>query len=433
MEDLDYNYQNQPNFTLGVADRTVAQLTDAENIADRERNNRLHTMNCRDWTDEEKKRVVEIDREERMKGKNFMRRIAQRWRQEYEKKQRTAQNLIDSAKRFAKEGWGRVQEDPVNSETQERDTQSRTVEWTTEMKVRLVQIDDEERKRGRGFIKRVKERWADEYPEHARASIQKLRDNAARFRKEQTITNLILVRQRNEVENENRGNQRDDQQEIISNEVNQDESNIEHETTVEGPELIDEELEAIFDDQLTNLKHVTMTDIEPREKLRKLKMPAELQERANSTLRKYLRGVDTIPEITDKVYAMGKAVEIKISLPQKVSRGNRRQKPSNGNRRVRKMKREMKMLRRSIARAGNKLHRRKQKRKATNKENKILKDLKHQMEESETTSMNIRRYKEKWVDQLRYKRVKLEKMIERGNRIKDNVNFEKDQKTFFRP
>ena len=30
MEDLDYNYQNQPNFTLGVADRTVAQLTDAD-------------------------------------------------------------------------------------------------------------------------------------------------------------------------------------------------------------------------------------------------------------------------------------------------------------------------------------------------------------------------------------------------------------------
>ena len=68
MEDLDYNYQNQPNLTLGVADRTVAQLTGAENKADRERDNRLHTMNCREWTDEEKKRVVEIDMEERMKS-----------------------------------------------------------------------------------------------------------------------------------------------------------------------------------------------------------------------------------------------------------------------------------------------------------------------------------------------------------------------------
>ena len=71
------------------------------------------------------------------------------------------------------------------------------------MKVRLVQIDNEERKRGRGFIKRVKERWIDEYPEDATASTQKLRDNAARFGKEQTIANLILARQRNEVENDN--------------------------------------------------------------------------------------------------------------------------------------------------------------------------------------------------------------------------------------
>ena len=90
------------------------------------------------------------------------------------------------------------------------------------------------------------------------------------------------------------------------------------------------------------------------------------------------------------------------------------------------------MLRQSIARAGNELHRRKQKRKATDKEKKILKDSKHQMEESETTSMSIRRYKEKWVDQLRYKKVKLEKMIERGNRIKDNANFERDHKAFFK-
>ena len=54
------------------------------------------------------------------------------------------------------------------------------------------------------------------------------------------------------------------------------------------------------------------------------------------------------------------------------------------------------------------------------------------MEESDTTSKNIRRYKEKWLDQLQYKKMKLEKMIERGNRIKNNANFEKDQKAFFK-
>ena len=135
MEDLDYNYQNQPNFTLGITDRTVAQLTDAGSIADRVQSNKSHTMNVRDWTDEEKKRVVEIDREERMKGKNFMRRIKERWHREYSEKRRTAQNLIDNAERFAKEGWGTVQGYPFNKEAQERDTQPKSVEWTTEMKV----------------------------------------------------------------------------------------------------------------------------------------------------------------------------------------------------------------------------------------------------------------------------------------------------------
>ena len=175
-----------------------------------------------------------------------------------------------------------------------------------------------------------------------------------------------------------------------------------------------------------------MTEMEPKEKLRKTKVPIELQEKADSILGHYLRGVDTIPEITDKVYVMGKAVEIKMDLPQNLSSRNGRQKLSNGNRRVRKIKREMKVLRQCIARAGNELHRRKQKRKATEKEKKILKDLKQQMEESDTTSKNIRRYKEKWLDQLRYKKMKLEKMIERGNRIKDNANFEKTKKTFLR-
>ena len=221
-------------------------------------------------------------------------------------------------------------------------------------------------------MKRVKERWIDEYPEHATASIQKLRDNAARFCKEK-VTNLILVRQRNEVENDNWRNQRDDQQEIIVNEVKQNESQVEHGVVMEGSELIDEELESLFNEQLTNMNHSTMTEMEPRENLRKTKLPIELQEKVDSILGHYLRGVDTIPEITDKVYSMGKAVEIKMGLLQNVSNRNGRQKPSNGNRRVRKIKREMKILRQSIARAGNELHRRKQKRKATEKDLEGLK------------------------------------------------------------
>ena len=39
--------------------------------------------------------------------------------------------------------------------------------------------------------------------------------------------------------------------------------------------------------------------------------------------------------------------------------------------------------------------------------------------------------KEIWIDQLRYKKTKFEKMTERGKRIKDNAMFEKDQRNFY--
>ena len=64
--------------------------------------------------------------------------------------------------------------------------------------------------------------------------------------------------------------------------------------------MIYEELESLFNAQLTNVNHSTMTKMEPGEKLRKTKVPTELQEKADSILGNYLRGVDTIPEINDK-------------------------------------------------------------------------------------------------------------------------------------
>ena len=50
--------------------------------------------------------MVQIDREERQKGKNFMKKIKTRWDIEFPEKKRTEQNLVDNARRFAKEGWG---------------------------------------------------------------------------------------------------------------------------------------------------------------------------------------------------------------------------------------------------------------------------------------------------------------------------------------
>ena len=67
------------------------------------------------------------------------------------------------------------------------------------MKIVLVMRDEDERAKGRGFMKRVKDRWDTKYPERESANWQKLRDNATRFKKDPEIKNLILVRQMEKV------------------------------------------------------------------------------------------------------------------------------------------------------------------------------------------------------------------------------------------
>ena len=72
------------------------------------------------------------------------------------------------------------------------------------MKIKLVKIDDEEQSKGfhdsDGFMKRVKERWDFEFLELASVSMHNLRNNAPRFQKETEIRNLILVRNRNKID-----------------------------------------------------------------------------------------------------------------------------------------------------------------------------------------------------------------------------------------
>ena len=145
----------------------------------------------------------------------------------------------------------------------------------------------------------------------------------------------------------------------------------------------------------------------------------------------YIRGEDTIPSITDKVYAMGKAIEKKMGIePNEEKYTSKRLQ--NGNRRERTLKIEIKQLRQLITRTSNEIYRRKQRRKGTPKEKKILKQLKKTMNETELTASVLTKHKEVWIDKLRYKRVKLVKMIERGKRIMDNNIFERDYKNFFK-
>ena len=444
MEDLDNN-QFQPNQLHDLADYPVAQL-DAENIANHENESIVHIVNNREWTGEQKNRIVEIDIQERRRGKNFMKRVKERWDAEYPHDRRTAQNLTDNARRFKKEGWGRQIE--ITNRTIEQqdqqpgDQQRRVLEWTTEMKVTLVKVDEEERRKGRGFMKRVKARWDMKFPEYESATWQKLRDNAARFKKDPEIKNLILVRQREEiqipkvrVESNQQGN--NDGHELIENnvhtveeadeEVNENVLIVEEELTA-----VDREMEQYFQSELRKMNHSTLTHLEPRERLPKVKMTKEIGERANKILRIYLPNVDTIPEVTDIVYAMGKAVAYASGIKPKEKEKDEQQKAEGGNRRERKLKAEMKKLRQNIAKAGNELHRRRQQRKATKREKEILKELGQNMNGKEATAQNLQNAKEQWLDKLRYKKVKLQKYVEKGQRKKNNIMFQRDQRSFFR-
>ena len=82
---------------------------------------------------------------------------------------------------------------------------------------------------------------------------------------------------------------------------------------------------------MENLNHSILLHMEPREKLLKVKLSGETQERANKILRLYLPSADTIPEITDIVYAMGKAIGYATGIKPKEGNENRPKKADDGN------------------------------------------------------------------------------------------------------
>ena len=67
MEDLDNN-QFQPNQSHDIANDTVAQ-TGAGNRANHDNGDIVHIMNNREWTEEQKRKLVEIGRQEKRRGK----------------------------------------------------------------------------------------------------------------------------------------------------------------------------------------------------------------------------------------------------------------------------------------------------------------------------------------------------------------------------
>ena len=85
----------------------------------------------------------------------------------------------------------------------------------------------------------------------------------------------------------------------------------------------DKELEQYFQSELENLNDSTLLQVDPRQKLLKVTMSDEIQERANKICNLYLPSADTIPEITDIVYVMGKAIGYATGIEPKEGNENR--------------------------------------------------------------------------------------------------------------
>ena len=77
-----------------------------------------------------------------------MKRIKTRWDLEFPESTRMAQNLVDTAKRSQKEGWGNIgeQEEPIVEQTTSENN-SKQLNCTTEMKIDVVTMDKEERRK----------------------------------------------------------------------------------------------------------------------------------------------------------------------------------------------------------------------------------------------------------------------------------------------
>ena len=148
-----------------------------------------------------------------------------------------------------------------------------------------------------------------------------------------------------------------------------------------------------------------------------------MKESANRVLDIYLKEVDTIPEICEKVYAMGRAIGFKLEKLVESDSGERKEKSTNGgNRREQRLEKEIEELRQIVAKTSNELYRRRQRSKATKKEKEIIKKLRVLIDKG-TANYNLRNAREQWLHKLRYKKIKLAECEEKRRRRQDNIMF----------
>ena len=150
-------------------------------------------------------------------------------------------------------------------------------------------------------------------------SAQTLRDDATRFRKDNSLLNLITVRDRNNVEPEPiniRTTEPVRSQENIDENENNEEEILENINEVEEKDVETRIMRLRFEELLKTLKASTKENIEGREGLMELKKgvaKAEI-ERANKILEKHLDNTNNIFTVIDAVYTMGQTTEERKGL-----------------------------------------------------------------------------------------------------------------------
>ena len=186
----------------------------------------------------------------------------------------------------------------------------------------LLKIEKRERNRGRGFMKSMKEAWDDIY-KNSTTSTQKLRDNAARFRKDNLLPNLITVRDGIDAEPEAinlRATESVRSQENVEENENNDEQIKENMNEEEEEET--GILRLRFEEILQTLKASTKENIEGRDCLMKVKegvAKAEI-DRANKILEKHLGNISNICIVIDTVYSMSQTLEERKGLKKNEKR-----------------------------------------------------------------------------------------------------------------
>ena len=237
--------------------------------------------------------MISIDKEEKLRGKGFMERVKRRWDEKYpERTGVSKQNLRDNAIRFRKEREDQMRsKDNIKSDmTLGRDDKDGTElkrkgnksEWTLEMKINLVKIDRDERKKGRGFMKRMKEAWEERYSNKP-MTVQCLRDNLTRFKNDKAIMNLLEVREGQNMSEEITG-------QLTGNELSRMEEQV-------LPEV------AHIEENIFRNKHIyVLENIEGVEGENRLEMNEENNKRENETLREmrkiFMRNVNKIAPTT---------------------------------------------------------------------------------------------------------------------------------------